>query len=159
MKIIKLFLLIAILGGIAYLGGDIILQSGASSLSVSEAGEVSLPVLSNKITEEFIEDCPAGTRCRCQKSKIIQTVITAGVHKANKKYDAIKRIPRCQAPSGYHAMLRGDACMVCPAGMTYSAMLRGRDAILQRMNLKEDVCVSIKKTCLDKAGQRTRSRN
>jgi hypothetical protein len=159
MNRVKLFLAIAIFGTIACLGGFYFLMPGSSSPSVSEAGEVSLPVLSNKVTEEFLEDCPPGSRCRCRKFKIIQTVITAGVHKANKKYDAIRRIPRCQASSGYHATLREDACMVCPAGMTYSALLRGRDAILQRMNLPDDVCVAIKKTCMDKAGQRTRSRN
>lgn len=158
MNRVKTFLASAIFIGIAFLGGFEFL-SGSLSSAVSAAGEPSLPQASTKISAEFIENCPAGSRCRCRKSRIIQTVITAGVHKANKKYDAIRRIPRCQAPLGYHATLQGNVCIVCPAGMSYSATLRGREAILKRMNLQNDVCVAIKKTCLDKAGQRTRSRN
>jgi len=157
MKTLKILLIVATLAGFSWYGIYDNYSPRVSFLSVCEAGEVTLPQSSTRITKEFVEECTG--RCRCRQFRIIQTVITAGVHKANKKYDAIKRIPRCQAPSGHNATLRGDSCMICPAGMLYSSTLRDRNKILQRMNLLSDICVAVKKTCMSKPGQPTRTRN
>ena len=99
-----------------------------------------MPPRESRVSGKFAEPCTEG-RCRCPSYSVRQTIMTPGQQPLGDRRF-------CSPPRGYNAFAVKDICMICPDNMTYSAMLRDRTAVLRRMNLQTDVCVTFQKSCL-----------
>ena len=106
-------------------------------------------------TMEFVETCTA-QRCRCNNWAVQEWVATPG-HVAAQTPNATSRTlapgascpPINGSPGGL--AVRGDRsqCVVCPADMTYSGLIRGGDAIVARWQAGGHLCVRSTRRCID----------
>jgi len=119
---------------------------GGEGAAVASASR--LPDPATRRTGSFVEQ--SDRRARCMTYRVEQTIMEAGVSPPTSYLLPDKKAPQCRAPSGYRSELdRYGKCRICPTGMYYTAMLRDRKKMLDRMGLSHDVCISTRRTCLD----------